>query len=130
MREKYVKGYFKLSRLLVIDFLLFKVLFWSSVKKFKVPGSQILESSVEGPGSWVLCLGSWISCPGSWALGPESQVLGPASWFLGLGSWVPSLGSWVLILDYALLSSNLDCRVSKRQIKFRLTWKPMTTSSI
>ena len=56
MREKYVKEYFALSRLLVSDFLLFNVLFWSSIKKFKVPGSQILES---------------------WVLGPEFKVLSP-----------------------------------------------------
>ena len=58
MREKYVKGYFALSCLLVSDFLLFNVLFWNSIKKFKVLGSQILES--------------W-----SWVPSPESQVLGP-----------------------------------------------------
>ena len=51
-----LKGYFALSLLLVSDFLLFKVLFWCSRKKFKVLGSQILES---------------------WVLGLESQVLGP-----------------------------------------------------
>ena len=60
MREKYVKGYFALSRLLVSDFLLFKVLFWSSIKKFKVPGSQILESWFQDPGSWVLRPRSWV----------------------------------------------------------------------
>ena len=30
--EKYVKGYYVLLRLLISDFLLFKVLFWSSIK--------------------------------------------------------------------------------------------------
>ena len=75
MREKRVKGQFALSRLLVTDFLLLSVLFWSwsSIKKFKVSGSQILESWVPGPRSYVL--------------GPGPQVLGP--------------GSQVLILDYA-----------------------------
>ena len=73
MREKYVEGYLALSRLLVSDFLLSNVLFWSSIKKFKVPGTQILESWVPGPGSQVL--------------GPVTQVSGP--------------GSWVLTLDYA-----------------------------
>ena len=81
MREKYVKGYFALSRLLVSYFLIFNVLFWSSIKKFKVPESQILES-------WVLRFWSWVP-------GFRSQDLGP-------GSWIPGLGSWVLILDYAI----------------------------
>ena len=56
MKEKYVKGYFALSHLLVSDFLLFNVLFWSSTKKFKVLGSQILESWVQSPGSQVFIL--------------------------------------------------------------------------
>ena len=70
MREKYVKGYFALSRLLVSDFLLFNILFWSLIKKFKVLGSQILES-------WVLDLESQV--PGPKNLGPGSRVLGPGS---------------------------------------------------
>ena len=37
MSEKYVKGYFTLPHLLVSNFLLFNVLFWSSIK---VTGSQ------------------------------------------------------------------------------------------
>ena len=81
MREKYVKEYFTLSRLLVSDFLLFNVLFWSSIKKFKVLGSQILES-------WILDL--------------EFQDPGPRSWIPGPRSWVSGPGSWVLILDYAV----------------------------
>ena len=81
MREKYVKVYFVLSRLLVSDFLLFNLLFWSSIKKFEVPGSQILES-------WVLRFWSWVP-------GFRSQDLGPGFWILGLRSWV-------LILDYAI----------------------------
>ena len=75
-----LKGYSALSRSLVSDFLLFNVLFSSSIKKFKVMGSQILES-------WVLSLGSWVPGPSTWVLGPKFWVLG--------------LGSWVLILDYA-----------------------------
>ena len=81
-----LKGYFALSRLLVSDFLLFNVLFWSSIKKFKVLGSQILES-------WVLSLGSWVPGPrsqvpssGSRVTGPVSQVLDPGSGFPGPGS--------------------------------------------
>ena len=43
---------------LVSDFLLFNVLFWSSIKKFKVQGLKFwdLESWVPGPGSWLLIL--------------------------------------------------------------------------
>ena len=80
MRQKYVKGYFALSRLLVSDFLLFNVLFWSSMNKSKVPGSQILES---------------------WVPGPENRVLCPRSWVPGPGSWVAGTRSWVLNLEYA-----------------------------
>ena len=78
-----LKGYFTLSRLLVSDFLLFNVLFWSSIKKFKVPGSQILES-------WVLSLGSWVPGPRSWVAGPGSwvSVAGPRSWVSGPGPQV------------------------------------------
>ena len=54
-KEKYGKGYFVLSRLLVSDFLLLNVLFWSSVKKFKVPDFEVLSL-------------------GSWVFGLESQV--------------------------------------------------------
>ena len=61
MREIYVKGYFVLSRLRVSDFLLLNVLFWSSIKKFNVPGSQILEF-------WVLGLECWVLGPRSWVL--------------------------------------------------------------
>ena len=79
MREKYVKEYFALSRLLVSDFLL-NVLFWSwsSVKKFKVLESQILES-------WVLGLDSWVLSPRTQVLGLKSWVSGPASRVLGRG---------------------------------------------
>ena len=59
MREKYVNGYFVLLHLLVSDLLLFNVLFWSSVKKFKVPGSWRPESWVSDPG--VPGSGSWAS---------------------------------------------------------------------
>ena len=72
MREKYVKGYFAFSRLLVSDSLIFNVLFWSSVKNFKVPGSQILES-------WVLCPESRILSPGSWVVDPVSRIQSPGS---------------------------------------------------
>ena len=89
MMEKYVKRYFTLSRLLVSDFLLFNVLFWSSIKKFKVPGSQILES-------WVLSLGSWVPGPRAWDPGPGSWVLGSESWVLGSGSQVLGPGFWVV----------------------------------
>ena len=65
MRENFLKGYFVLSSLLVSDFLLFNVLFWSPIKKFNVLGSQILESWVLGPRSWILG-------PGSCVPGPES----------------------------------------------------------
>ena len=65
-----LKGYFELSRLLVSDLLIFNVLFWSSIKKFKVQGSQILES-------WVLSFGSWVS-------GSRFRVLGPGSSILNL----------------------------------------------
>ena len=84
MMEKYVKEYFALSRLLVSDFLLLNVLFWSgsSIKKFKVPGSQILQS-------WVLGLESHNPVPGTPVLGP------------GSGSQVLGLGFRILILDYA-----------------------------
>ena len=95
MMEKYVKGYFALSRLLVSDFLLFNILFWSSIKKFKVPGSQILES-------WVLGLGSWV--PGS-----RSWVLGPGSWLLGLEFRL-------LNLDYAYLIIYLNFRGNIQQM--------------
>ena len=98
MREKYVKRYFALSRLLVSDFLLFKVLFWSSIKKFKVPGSQILEP-------WVLSLGCWVPGPRSWVHGSGFWVPGLGSWFLRPGSWVSSPGFWVLILDYVILNT-------------------------
>ena len=77
MREKYVKGYFVLSRLLVSDFLLFNVLFWSSVKKFKVLGCRILESRVLGPRSQVLHPGSRVPGPRSWVSDPGSRVLCP-----------------------------------------------------
>ena len=90
--KKYVKGCFALSRLLVTDFLLFNVLFQSSVKMFKVPGFQVLGSwvldpGVPGPvsrvpssgfprsGSWIL--GSLILGPGCW--GPGSRILYPES---------------------------------------------------
>ena len=78
----HIYGYFALSRLLASDFLLFKVLFWNSIKKFKVPGSQVL-----GPSSWVLDPGSWLPSP--------------RSWVSGSGSRIPGSGPWVLILDYA-----------------------------
>ena len=62
-----LKGYFALSRSLVSDLLLFNVLFSSSIKKFKVLGSQILES-------WVLSLRSWVPGPSTWVLGPYFRV--------------------------------------------------------
>ena len=68
MREKYVKGYFVLSRLLLSDFLLFNLLFWSSIKQFKVLGYQILKFLV-------LRLESWVPGPGTWVLGPGSGSL-------------------------------------------------------
>ena len=73
---KCIKRNFALSRLLVSDFLLFNALFWSSIKKFKVPGCHILESLVPGPGSWVPSPGFWVLNLGSWVTGPGSQVLG------------------------------------------------------
>ena len=84
-----LKGYFVLSSLLVSDFLLCNVLFWSSIKNFKVPGSQILESWVLGPE-----FGVW--SPRSQDPGLESCALGPGSWVLGPGSWILDPGSWVL----------------------------------
>ena len=100
-----MKGLFALSRLLVTDFLLFNVLFQSSVKMFKVPGFQVLGSWVLGPG--VPGPVPWI--PSSGFLKPDSRVLG--SLVLGHGCWGPGLGScilslrfWVLILDFALFN--------------------------
>ena len=86
MKEKYVKGYFALSRLLVSEFLLFNV--------FQRPG--VPDFGVVGPEAWVLS--------------PKSRVLGPGSWVLLLDyglprSWVSDPGSWVLILDYAFYYS-------------------------
>ena len=96
MREKYVKVYFVLSSLLVSDFLLFNVLSWSSIKKFKVLGSQILESWILGPESLVLSTRSQVLGPKSWVLGPGCMVLGLTSWVLGPGSWVLGPESWVV----------------------------------
>ena len=90
-----IKGYFALSRLLVSNFLLFNVLFWSSIKKSWGPRFW-------SPGSWVLGLESQVPCPGSWVLGLGSLVSGPRPWVLGLGSWVLSSRFWVLILDYVI----------------------------
>ena len=59
MTEKYVMGYFALSRLLVSDFLLFKVLFWKFNKKVQSPGV---------PDFGVLSTEAWV-------LSPKSQVL-------------------------------------------------------
>ena len=85
-----IKGYFALSRLLVSNFLLFNVLFWSSIKKswgprFWSPGSRVLglESQVPCPGSWVPVPRSWVLGLGSWVPGPRSQALGPGSRVLG-----------------------------------------------
>ena len=88
-----IKGYFALSRLLVSNFLLFNVLFWSSIKKswgprFWSPGSWVL-----GLESQVPCPGSWVPVPGSWVLGLWSRVPGPGSWVSVPGSWVPGSGS-------------------------------------
>ena len=109
MREKYVKRYFALSHLLVNDFLLFNVLFWSSIKKFKLPRSQNLESWVLGSEFWVLSPRSYVpepefcvlghrsrvSSPGSQVLGHKSHVLGSESWVLGPRSLVLGVESWV-----------------------------------
>ena len=77
-----MKGCFALSHLLVSYFLLFSVLFGSSLKKFKVSGSQVLghESWVLGPG--ILGLRSWVPGPRFWVLGPGFS--GSGSWALGL----------------------------------------------
>ena len=108
MKEKYVKGYFALSRFLVSDFSLFSVLFWSSVRKFKALGSQILES-------WVLRLGSWVLGPGSWVPGPRSRILGPGTRVLGSGSWV--LGPYVRLCHmstdfYICISFTLKIKIN------------------
>ena len=52
--EKYMKGYFALSRFLAGDILPFNVLFWSSITNFKTqdPGFRVLSS---GPELWVQC---------------------------------------------------------------------------
>ena len=84
MMEKYVKGYFALSRLLVSDFLLFNVLFWSSIK---VQNPGVPDFGVLGSESWVLS-------PRSRDMDPVSRVPGPWSWVLGPGSRVPRV--WVL----------------------------------
>ena len=97
MSEKYVKGYFVLSRSFISDFLLFNVLFRSSLKKFKVLGSQILEF-------WVLSLGSWVP-------GPRSRVL-------GLGSRVLSTEPWVTGLRFQGLGPYLDCPLSLFHFNF------------
>ena len=89
MMEKYVKVYFALSRLFVSDFLLFNVLFWSSIK---VQNPGVPDFGVLGPKSWVLSLSSQIPQPGSLVPGLGSCVSGP-------GFRVPGPGSWVLILD-------------------------------
>ena len=110
MREKYVKWYFVLLRLLVSDFLFLNVLFWSwsSIKKFKVPGSQIFESWVLSPESWALSPGFRVPGSGSWVLDLGSGILGPVFWVLGLRSWVPGPGSRVLVLDYAIFDDKKD----------------------
>ena len=80
MKEKYVKGYFALSRLLVSEFLLFNVF-----NVFQRPG--VPDFGVVGPEAWVLSpksrvLGPYFRlCPPR-VLGPSfrlwsSQVLGP-----------------------------------------------------
>ena len=96
MREKYVKGYFALSRLLVSD-LRYQRFILKFNKKVRSPG--VPDFGVLSPEAWVLSprsrskdLGS-----GSWVSHPGSRVLNP-------GSWVPSPGSWILILDYAVWS--------------------------
>ena len=83
MREKYVKGYFALSRLLVNDFLLFNVFFFLKFNK-KVQSLGVPDFGV---------------------LGPETWVLSPRSLFLGPGSQVLSPESRVLTLDYAVIES-------------------------
>ena len=77
MREKYVKGYFALSRLLVSDFLLFNILFLKFNKK--VQSSGVPDCGVLDPEAWILSPRSQVS-------GPGSQVMGPGSWVLGPGS--------------------------------------------
>ena len=74
MREKYVKGYFALSHLLASYFLIFNVLFLSSIKKFKVLGFQILESWVSGSRSCVLGAGSQSLGPGYWVRSPYFRL--------------------------------------------------------
>ena len=106
-----VKGCFStLSRLLVSDFLLFNVLFWSSMKKFKVSGSWVL-----GPCSWVFGFGSQVLCPGS-------RVLDPVFWDPG----VPVLRSWFLILGYAV-QDNIKFSLSSHfsVLSFSLLSKPV-----
>ena len=78
MREKYVRDTLRYHVYLYVIFLLFMWFFWSSIKQFKVPGSQILESRVLKLRSRVQVPG-----PGTWILGPESRVVGPRSWALG-----------------------------------------------
>ena len=106
-----LKGYFALSRLLVSDFLLFNVLFWTSIKKFKVLGSQILES-------WVLSLRSWVPGPRS---RPGSWVSSCRSWVPGSGSWVPGSESRVLGPGFQVLGSYFSLCPFKSQFVF-LTW--------
>ena len=81
MKEKYVKGYFALSRLLVSEFLLFNV--------FQRPG--VPDFGVVGPEAWVLS--------------PKSRVLGP--YFRLCPPRVLGTGSWVLLLDYGLPRSRV-----------------------
>ena len=82
---KMCKGIFWVSCLLASDFLLFNVLFWSSIKKFKVLGSQVLESYVSGPETLVSSPGTQnpVMDPGSRLLGPRSRILDPGSWIPG-----------------------------------------------
>ena len=63
MREKYVRVCFSLSHLPVSEFLLFHVLFWSSINKSKSRGPRFC-----GPESRIY---------GSWVLSPGFQILGP-----------------------------------------------------
>ena len=137
MREKYVKGYFALSHLLVSYFLLFNVLFWSSIKKFWGRRFWSLKS-------WVLSLGSQAPGPGTQALGPGFWVLslGPGFWVLCPGFWVLCLRSWVLGPYFRLCpihSGSIENALEKFEKIYRLTpatlnklttWNFIQTNSI
>ena len=107
-----LKGYFALSRLLVSDFLLFNVLFWSSTKSSKSGCPRFWSS-----GSWVLGLESQVPDPGpgSWVLGPKSRVLGPGSWVPGPESRVLGPGSRVhfRLCQWEVRSENINTTLCK-----------------